>query len=94
MIDDEITDFSNTLWAVLDSGRVAHMICPRPVRKRIAKLLKLQRSVFRAIVEVVRGHCIKGVHARQIGVEYLANDFSSSCRDKEQEETVPHILGM
>ena len=32
------------------------------------------------------------VHARHIDVEHILNDFYSSCRDKEDEETVFHLL--
>ena len=32
-------------------------------------------------------------HARCIGLVHLANNFCRSCRDEEEEEAVPHVLG-
>ena len=32
-----------------------------------------------------------GTHARRIG---LVNDLCRSCRDEEEKETVPHLLGI
>ena len=45
------------------------------------------------VVGVITGHWIMGTHARRIGPGHLANDFCRSCRDEEEEETVPHLLG-
>ena len=33
-----------------------------------------------------------GRHARRIGPGRFANDFCISCRDEEEEDTVPHML--
>ena len=32
-------------------------------------------------------------HARSIGLGHLANDFYRNCRNEEEKETVPHMLG-
>ena len=34
-----------------------------------------------------------GKHVRRIGLGHLANDFCRNCRDEEEDETVPHLLG-
>ena len=49
--------------------------------------LKFQRGALSVIVGVITAH------ARRIGLGHLANDFCRSCRDVEEEETVPHLLG-
>ena len=50
-------------------------------------LLKFQRVYLSAVIEIVMGHCIMGVHVRRIAVERPANDCCRSCRDDEKEET-------
>ena len=42
-----------------------------------------------AVIRVVTGHVIMGVHARRIGVDHLSNDFCRNCRDQK----VLHLLG-
>ena len=87
MIGNAIVDSVNDRWKTSDTGRTARKMWPR------LSLIKLQRDARTVCVGVITGHCVMGTLERRIGVGHLANDFCRSCRDEEEEETVPHLLG-
>ena len=85
-------DSVNDRWEASDKGKTALKIWPRLDKRRTMSLLKLQRSTLSVFVGVITGHCIMGLHARRIGLGHLVNDFCRSCRDKEEKESVIHLL--
>ena len=79
----------NSRRAASDTSRMAQKIWPR-LDKR--PTLKLQRNRLSTVIGVITGHGIIGSHARRIFYGHLANDFSSLCKDKEDDETILHLL--
>ena len=87
MIDREIMESVNRIWAVSDEGRVVNIIWPILDGRRTVRLFKLQKGVLGTIIGVVIGHC------RRIGLGHFANEFYRTCRVEEEEETFLHLLG-
>ena len=88
MIDDEIIDSINCRWAASDEDRMARKIWPRLDRMCTAKHCWNSNNSVRLLAS-----WRASVYASRIGVGYLANYFCRRCRDKEDEETILHLLG-
>ena len=81
---------TNLRWENVSTCLISRQIWPRLDHKRSAELVKLKRSQISCVVGVLTGHCLIGQHAKRLGL--FSNDFCRSCRDEEEEESIPHLL--
>ena len=51
-----------------------------------------QRIRLSVVIEDITEHYSMGSHANRIDFGYMANDFRESCKNEEDEKTIPYLL--